>query len=170
MMARSFCLLLALLASTQSALAQSVTTIRSSGPSSNRVDLVVLGDGYTAADIASGKYANDVLTLTDGLLAQEPYREYRSYFNVHRVDVASLESGIDHPPNTLRNTAFDGAYGCGGIQRLVCVDVGKVNAVLSASIPNPSARDTVLVIVNDTDTAVPAERSPWRRRTAPRSS
>ncbi len=129
--------------------AEPVTTIRNSGPSSNRVDLVVLGDGYTAADLASGKYANDVQTFMNGVFAQEPYLEYHGYFNVHRVDVTSAESGADHPPTVLRNTALDAAYNCGGIQRLICVNVSKVNAVLAASIPDAAARDLILVIVND---------------------
>jgi hypothetical protein len=142
-------LLLALLSFAGSVAAEPVTTIRSSGPSANRIDLVVLGDGYSAADLASGKYATDVQVFMDGVFAQEPYREYRSYFNVHRVDVTSAESGADHPPSVLRNTALDASYSCAGIQRFICVSVSKVTAILSASIPDPAARDVILVLVND---------------------
>src|SRR4029079_11954304 len=69
--------------------ADPVTTIRSSGSSANRVDVVILGDGYTAAEIASGKYAADIETFVQRVLAQEPYLEYQSYFNVRRVDLVS---------------------------------------------------------------------------------
>ena len=41
-----------------SASAEPVTTIRNNGSSLNRLDLVVLGDGYTAAELSSGKYAS----------------------------------------------------------------------------------------------------------------
>jgi len=146
---RAIGLLLALLSVAGSATAEPVTTVRSSGPSANRIDLVVLGDGYSAADLSSGKYANDVQLFMDGVFAQEPYREYGSYFNVHRIDVTSADSGADHPPSVLRSTALDASYSCAGIQRFICVNLSKVSAILSASIPDPAARDLILVIVND---------------------
>ena len=79
------------------AMAEPVTTIRSGGPSANRVDLVILGDGFTADQIASGAYAAQIELQVQRLFAQEPYLEYAAYFNVHRVDVVSAQSGADHP-------------------------------------------------------------------------
>ena len=132
--------------------AEPVTTIRNNGSSATRVDLVVLGDGYTAADIRSGKYASDVESAVNGFFASPPYDEYRKYFNVHRIDVTSNESGADHdtPSVIRRDTALDAAYDCAGIQRLVCVNTTKVTAILTNSIPAPNARDIILVLVNDT--------------------
>ena len=131
--------------------ADPVTTIRFSGSSANRVDIVILGDGYTAAEIASGKYAADIETFVQRVLAQEPYLEYQSYFNVRRVDVMSAESGSDHPElGTFRNTALDGTYNCSSIQRLVCVNQTKVNDVLSRSALAATERDIILIVVNDT--------------------
>jgi hypothetical protein len=130
--------------------AEPATTIRSNGPASNRVDLVVLGDGYTAGDLLSGKYAKDVEAAVVGMFAQNPYTEYQRYYNVVRIDVTSAESGADHPAQgVFRNTALDAAYDCSGIQRLICVNTSKVNAVLTASIAAPNARDVILVLVND---------------------
>jgi hypothetical protein len=133
------------------AFAEPVVTIRNNGPSSNRVDLVVVGDGYTSAELQSGKYASDVETAVQGMFGQDPYWEYQQYYNVHRIDVTSAESGADHPElGSFKNTALGAAYNCAGIQRLICVDTTKVNDVVSTSIPAADARDIVLVIVNDT--------------------
>jgi hypothetical protein len=130
--------------------AEPVTAVRFSGSSTNRVDVVILGDGYTAAEIASGKYATDIETFVQRVFAQEPYLEYQSYFNVRRVDVTSAESGSDHPElGTAKNTALDGTYNCSGIQRLVCVNLTKVNDVLSRSSLAPTEKDIILVVVND---------------------
>jgi hypothetical protein len=130
--------------------AEPVTTIRNNGPSSNRVDLVVLGDGYTAAEIASGKYAADVENAVAGFFAQQPYAEYSRYFNVQRIDVTSNQSGADKPQSGIfRDTAFDATYYCGQIQRLICVDTNKVNNAISRSISDPNAHDMILVLVND---------------------
>jgi hypothetical protein len=145
------CLPLLLFLSLSVASAEPVTLIRDNGDPANRVDIVILGDGYTASEL--GKYATDVETFVSGLFAQEPWKEYQRYFNVHRVDVASAESGADHPertPPVFKDTAFNATYDCAGIQRLICVDVSKVNTVLAASVP-PDGRDVVLVIVNDSE-------------------
>src|SRR4051794_26550661 len=73
--------------------AQTITTVINNGPSSNRIDIVIIGDGYTTADL--GKYATDVQTFVLDIFQQQPFSEYKSYFNVHRVDAFSAESGID---------------------------------------------------------------------------
>jgi IgA Peptidase M64 len=145
------CLPLFLLLSLSVASAEPVTLVRNNGDPANRVDIVILGDGYTASEL--GKYATDVETFVNRLFAQEPWKEYQRYFNVHRVDVASAESGADHPertPPVFKDTALNATYDCAGIQRLICVDVSKVNTVLAASVP-PDSRDVVLVIVNDSE-------------------
>jgi len=41
------------------------------GPSANRVDLVIMGDGFTAAQIASGAYAAQIEIQVQRLFAQE---------------------------------------------------------------------------------------------------
>ena len=126
-----------------------VTTIRVNGDCGNRLDIVILGDGYTAREL--GQYASDAETFVDKPVAQAPFTEYQHYFNVHRIDVTSPESGVDHPertPPVLKDTALNAAYNCGGIQRLICVSLGKVNDVLATSV-SADMRDIVLVIVND---------------------
>jgi len=127
--------------------AENVAPIRNNGPSSNRIDMVVLGDGYTSSEMT--KFANDAEAFIVGFLSQEPFREYDRYFNVFRVDVVSAESGADHPARGVyKNTALDAAYDCSGITRLICVNTTKVNDVLNRSLP-ASQRELVLVLVND---------------------
>jgi len=127
--------------------AEPVTTIRDNGDAASRIDLVILGDGYTSAELTT--YATDVESVVAGFFGQEPFSEYQNYFNVHRIDVVSNESGVDHPETgTFRDTALNSYYNCGGVQRLICVDYGAVNAVLNVSVSS-NQRDIVLVLVND---------------------
>jgi hypothetical protein len=127
--------------------AENVAPIRSNGASSNRIDMVVLGDGYTAAEMS--KFAAEAEAFVVGFFGQEPFREYESYFNVFRVDVVSLDSGADHPSRGVyKNTALDAAYDCSGIARLICVNTSKVIDVLNRSLP-AAQRELVLVLVND---------------------
>jgi hypothetical protein len=130
-----------------SAQAEPVETIRDHGDPANRLDLAVVGDGYTEEELEL--YASDVERVVSSFFSEEPFLEYQSYFNVHRVDVISNESGADHPErDEFRDTALDATYNCSGIQRLICVDRNRVwNALLRSLAPNQL--DMILVIVND---------------------
>jgi IgA peptidase M64 len=121
-----------------------VTTLYSSGPSANRIDLVFVGDGYTAAQLA--QYAADVDAVWPSFLAEPPLDRYATYFNIHRVDVTSLESGVDNDPvqGIFRQTALDMSYWCSGTQRLLCVNPTKANAQAQ----NAPGRDCVLALAN----------------------
>jgi len=104
-----------------------VTTIVDNGPVANRIDLVIVGDGYTEGEL--GDYAAHVDNVISLFFTEEPLAAYSSYFNVHRVDVVSNESGVDEPDyGIFRDTALDMTYNCAGIPRLLCVDVSKAAA------------------------------------------
>jgi IgA Peptidase M64/Viral BACON domain/Putative binding domain, N-terminal len=131
------------------ALAETYETVVNNGSPQNRVDIAILGDGYTASQMQ--QYRADVQNFIQGVFAQEPYKEYARYYNVHRVDVISNQSGADHPernPQVFVDTAFDATYNCADIQRLICVNTSKVFTVIGNSLPS-SYFDVVLIIVND---------------------
>jgi len=58
------------------------------------IDIVLMGDGYTNADISGGKYELDLWRAIEGFFEIEPYRTYRPYFNVYIVGAESAASGI----------------------------------------------------------------------------
>jgi hypothetical protein len=132
------------------AVAEPVTRIRDNGSPFNRVDIVFLGDGYTAGEISNGKYAADVEAVLARFFYEEPYAEYQRFFNVYRIDVTSNESGADHPSRGVyRDTALGSTYDCSGIQRFICSNFAAVNDVLARSVADPNARDIVILLVND---------------------
>ncbi len=120
------------------------TTLVSNGSPTNRVDLVFVGDGYTAGEL--GPYAAQVDAVLPTFLAEHPLDDYVSFFNVHRVDVVSAQSGVDHDPvqGVLKNTAMDMGYWCGGVQRALCISVS--NALAQAA--NAPDADQVLALAN----------------------
>ena len=115
-----------------------------SGPSDERLDLLFLGDGYTQGEL--GDFADDVDRIVAYLLDIEPYGEYAGLFNVWRVDVASAESGAsDDLLGVSRDTAFGCAYGCAGLDRLICCDDTAVLSAVGAAVPGAEG---VMVLVN----------------------
>ena len=121
-------------------------TLVDNGPSANRIDLVFVGDGYTSAELNA--YAAHVDAVYPPFLNEKPLADYASYFNIHRVDVTSAESGVDNDPvqGVMKNTALDMGFWCGGTQRLLCINVNKAkNQAKSA----PEV-DQILALANST--------------------
>lgn len=76
-----------------------------SGDPSQKVDLVILGDGYAADDRA--KFEADCGHFAETFFAVEPFKSRRDRFNIRAVFVPSRESGIDEPRKGIyRDTPF----------------------------------------------------------------
>ena len=78
------------------------------------INIVLLGDGFNAKDIASGKYMENIKQEVEYFFGIEPYKTYRDYFNVYTAIPLSTESGVG-TVNTIRynrfNTTFTGGVG-----------------------------------------------------------
>ncbi|MCS0636946.1 M64 family metallopeptidase [Streptomyces sp. LP05-1] len=132
--------------SLKAAAAATVEPVEVNGPSSSKVDLVFVGDGYTSAQLDS--YRGHVRSKVNELFAVEPFKSYRSLFNIWQVNVVSRESGVDDDPSqgVRRDTALDMNYYCGGTARLLCVNEAKA-AQYAAQAP---AVDQVVALANST--------------------
>jgi len=69
--------------------------IQKSGEPANKVDLLILGDGYTASE--RGKFEKDARRFTEILFSAAPFREHRQDFNVWGLCPAAAESGVSRP-------------------------------------------------------------------------
>lgn len=111
------------------------------------INIVLLGDGFNAKDIASGKYLNDIKQEVEYFFGIEPYKTYRDYFNVYTAIPLSTESGIG-TVNTIRynrfNTTFTGGVGLKADYDEVfdyalgapTVNKGNLNQTLIIMVPN----------------------------------
>jgi hypothetical protein len=92
--------------------------IRISGPSPQKVDLLVLGDGYTQADMK--KFEADVRRLTEHLFAVSPFKERADDFNVWALAVPTQEAGISRPSTGVHHASALGTrYDIFGSERYV---------------------------------------------------
>jgi hypothetical protein len=133
--------------------------------SGNRVDVLVMGDGFVDA----GDFAADTSSVVEQFFQIEPYATYRSYFNVETLYTPSPQEGADHPPyradcltndlsccpdtaaqtdpraGTYVDTAFHGRFCGSGQHRVTVVNYGATLAAASA-VPD---WDLILMVLND---------------------
>ncbi len=124
-----------------------VVTILNNGRPNNRLNVVFVGDGYTAGQL--GTYAQNVSSLLNtSLLAVSPLNVYRTYFNAYRIDIASPVSGISNDPinGVIRNTPLGMRFWCHGLDRLLCVN----NTVALSYAAAAPGHDEVVAVANTT--------------------
>lgn len=126
-------------------------TTRDQGASTNRIDLVFIGDGYTSAELSTlySRHINHVagrLFASRQAGATEPFRAFNGFFNVHRVNVPSAESGIDGAGTTV-DSVLGGTLECE--PSAIChVDPALVDAELARALPAGVEPDVVFVVLN----------------------
>ncbi len=92
--------------------------IQQSGDPAAKVDLLILGDGYTRAELP--KFESDARRLTEILFAQPPFKEHRGDFNVWALCPPAAESGISRPSLSIhRRSPLGASYDTFGSERYV---------------------------------------------------
>jgi hypothetical protein len=117
-------------------------TLIEQGPKENRINLTILGDGYTLAE--KNKFFSDADNLVKGLFTDAVFKSYLPLFNVYAVFVPSSASGIgDGAP---AGTAFKLYRTPKGSKRAIYP--GDESAIESALKYSP-ATDYPIIIAND---------------------
>jgi hypothetical protein len=92
--------------------------IEKHGAPAGKVDFLILGDGYTAAE--RGKFEKDARHLAEILFATSPFKERRNDFNVWGLCPPGAESGISRPSTGVHHRSPLGAtYDAFGSERYV---------------------------------------------------
>lgn len=86
-----------------------VWAVFESGPPTEKVDLVLVSEGYTVGEME--KFHADARRLVEALFEVEPFRSRRSDFNVWAVDVPSHATGVNRPHvGAFRRTPVSAEY------------------------------------------------------------
>jgi hypothetical protein len=92
--------------------------LEKNGEPSTKVDVLLLGDGYTAAE--RGKFERDARRMMDILFATSPFKERRRDFNVWGLVPPAAESGISRPSTRVhRASPLGTTYDAFGSERYV---------------------------------------------------
>jgi hypothetical protein len=110
-----------------------VWAVMQNGPSSDKVDLLLLGDGYTAGEM--DKWHSDARRTADTLFAVSPFKEHRRDFNVWAIDTPAEESGVARPSDGVyRRSPLRAGYDAFGSERYVLTfDNKRLREIASAA-------------------------------------
>ncbi len=130
-----------------------VTKVVDHGSDSDRWNLVILGDGYQASELAT--YHTDVQNFVDQIRITPPFDDLWAGINVHRVDVVSTDSGADDPttctggtgatPATYFDSTFCSPWNGTNLDRLLTCDSTLAETEAKAKVP---LTHQVVVVVN----------------------
>jgi len=114
--------------------ADQVVAIHESGDPGEKVDLLLMGDGYTADEhdtfIAKAK------ELTGILFATSPFRERRDDFNVWAIAPAAAQSGVSRPSTgTYRDSPIGATYDAFRSERYILTFDNKSMRRIASSAP-----------------------------------
>lgn len=122
-----------------------VIPIVNNGAISEKINLVIMGDGYTSGEM--DKFVTDAQTVGNYIMTQSPYKERDSDFNVYAIKVISNASGAGADRNNLIDNYFGSCFYYDGFAaRLLAPTKSlEVDNVLSTHFP---LYDAGLIIVN----------------------
>jgi len=132
-----------------------VETLKLSGSTDKRINLVILSEGYQTNELP--QFITDATNFMNAMFSQSPFLEYTNYFNVYAIKVPSNQSGSDHPgtatdviepasPKTNVDTYFNTSYDSYNIHRLLySYDYATISTVLANNFP---VFDQAIILVN----------------------
>jgi len=120
-----------------------VIKLHESGDPATKLDLLILGDGYTARE--RGKFERDARRLVTVLLATSPFKERQRDINVWGLSPAAAQSGISRPSQHIyRRSPVGATYDAFDSERYVLTFENKAFRDIAANAPY----DVVEILVN----------------------
>jgi hypothetical protein len=114
------------------------------GSPNEKVDILILGDGYTKNDV--DKFRKDAKHFTEILFSYKPFNKHKKDFNIRAIEVISAESGIDMPDkNIWKNTVLGTMYNTFGSARYILTEDNRNLRDIAGTAPY----DFITILVND---------------------
>ncbi len=121
-----------------------VWAVMKNGEPRDKVDLLLMGDGYTSAEM--DKWHKDAQRMAGLLFSASPFKERKSDFNVWAVDTPAEESGVARPSDSIfRRSPLRASYDAFGSERYVLTFDNKRLREAAAAAPH----EFIEIIVND---------------------
>jgi hypothetical protein len=113
------------------------------GPLQSKVDLLILGDGYSKRDMR--KFRKDTEHMVNKLFSVSPFKERFDDFNIWTIECFSQDSGIDEPrKEKWRQTILGASFNSLDSPRYVLTENNRQLREISALVPY----DFIAILVN----------------------
>lgn len=123
---------------------EKIDVIYENGPAVFKMDIVILGDGYTAAEME--KFRKDAKRMADVLLAHEPFQKRKADINIRAVETPSTVSGVSRPhPGLFKRTALSTHYSSFDSERYVLTYDNRTIRDVASAVPY----DFMVILVNE---------------------
>ena len=120
-----------------------ILKIIENGHPHEKVDLVILGEGYTAGE--ADKFKADLKKYSDILFTIEPFTSSKADFNISGILNPSMQSGADEPSRArYKNTALSATFNSLDSPRYLLTEDNKSIRDIAAQLPY----DLAYVMVN----------------------
>ncbi|TAL70016.1 MAG: peptidase M64 [Bacteroidetes bacterium] len=114
-----------------------------SGEPHNKVDIVIIGEGYDSNE--DMKFIEDMKRFTEIFFSQEPYKSIQDKFNFYGIYKPSEESGVDIPQNNIyKKTVVNATFNSLGSERYLLTEDNKTLRDVAAHAPY----DAIYIMVN----------------------
>jgi len=121
-----------------------VWTLFENGPASEKVDLLVIGEGYAESELP--KFHKDAQRLVAKLFDTEPFKSRKKDFNVRAIDLPATKTGVHRPrTNDDRRTATSVEYNIFDSERYVLTKDNRALRDIASAAPY----DFLEILVNE---------------------
>jgi len=121
-----------------------IDLILENGPVSQKLDIVILGDGYSAAEM--DKFRNDAKRLSAVLLNVDPFKSRKNDLNIRAIETPSGQPGVNKPqPGVFRRSALSISYGIFGSERYALTFDNKTVRNIASEVPY----DFMIILINE---------------------
>jgi len=123
---------------------EKVSVIYDNGLAAEKLDIVILGDGYTASEM--GKFEKDAKRMADVLMDHEPFLTRKKDINIRAVETPSEVSGVSRPhPGVFKRTALSAHYGSFDSERYVLSYDNRTIRDVASAVPY----DFMVILINE---------------------
>jgi hypothetical protein len=123
---------------------EKVYIIQENGPADRKVDLVILGDGYSKEEME--KFRSDAKRLSGFLMNTEPFTKYAGDFNIRAIETPSSGSGVTKPHHGIfKRTPLAVHYSSFDSERYALTYDNRTVRDIASAVPY----DIMVILINE---------------------
>ena len=123
---------------------EKVDVILENGPAHEKLDIVILGDGYSYSEME--KFRNDATRLSNYMMKAEPFKSHKKNINVRAVETPGIESGVSKPHHGIyKHSSLSVSYSAFDSERYALTYDNRTVRNAASAVPY----DFMVILINE---------------------